>query len=82
MSKVRIDFTNRIGRIKPMNAVNNGPAKENAARRDNFKTFKALQIPYSRNHDAGLSEDYGGGHVVDVHNVAITRLLSINNEVS
>ena len=69
MSKVRIDFTNSIGKIKPMHAVNNGPARENAVRRDNFKTFKELKIPYSRNHDAGLSEDYGGGHVVDVHNI-------------
>ena len=64
MCIVKIDFNNLQGRIKPMHAVNNGPARKSSSC---FEKFKELDIPYSRNHDASLSEPYGPQRVVDVH---------------
>lgn len=70
MALIKINTSEITGNIKPMHAVNNGPTKEEADQvRGNFKLYKALNIPYARNHDASLSEVYGCGHVVDVHNI-------------
>ena len=56
------------GRIRPMHCVNNGPTgKASYEGRGNFDTFAELEIPFTRNHDASLSEAYGSQHVVDVH---------------
>ena len=56
------------GRIRPMHCVNNGPTgKASYEGRGNFDTFAALEIPFTRNHDASLSEAYGSQHVVDIH---------------
>ena len=70
MNKVKFDFSVRSGKIKPMNAVNNGPAGS-AVRgsRGNIDTYAALEIPYARNHDASLYVSYGGEHIVDVHRI-------------
>ena len=60
-------YPNRhIGRIKPMNAVNNGPVN---GRRSNVDSWKAVEIPFARNHDAASCSAYGGEHIVDVHAV-------------
>lgn len=68
MVKVEIDFSKTTGRIKPMNAVNNGPVKgRKTQKRQNFEEFKEARIPYSRNHDASFCATYGGEHIVDVH---------------
>ena len=66
MNKITIYPKTGIGKIKPMHAVNNGPVRS-YEKRSNFEAFKALQIPFVRNHDASLSEAYGSSHVVDVH---------------
>ena len=59
-----------LGRIKPMNAVNNGPIKARSTQsRGNFDAFRALEIPYVRNHDASFCSAYGGEHTVDIHAV-------------
>ncbi len=64
MCTVNIDFNHLQGKIKLMHAVNNGPARKTSAC---FEKFKELEIPYSRNHDASLTQVYGCQHVVDVH---------------
>ncbi len=67
MCTINIDFNERLGKIKPMHSVNNGPAQGPGKLVSNFESFKELEIPYVRNHDASLSEPYGCQHVVDVH---------------
>ncbi len=54
-----------VGPVKPMNAVNNGPAWDSELQQQDFKL---LQIPYSRTHDACLGECYGE-HLVDVSEI-------------
>lgn len=67
MNRIKIDLNITAGKIKPMHAVNNGPFSGNSAGRTNYDTYKALKIPYARNHDASLSECYGSQHLVDIH---------------
>lgn len=72
MATVRVNFEKPIGVIKPMHAVNNGPVRQltvDTGRRDNFESYKALHIPYARNHDASFAAIYGGEHCVDVQAV-------------
>ena len=57
-----------IGRIKPMNAVNNGPIG-NPKGRGNLELWQAAEIPAARTHDASFCSSYGGEHTVDVHAV-------------
>lgn len=65
---LNINFSEKVGAIKPMHAVNNAPVRPMKTQcRGNFDTFKALKIPYARTHDASLSEIYGAQHVMDVH---------------
>lgn len=67
MSKIIADLSEHIGRIKPMHAVNNGPAKPRFDQtRGNFEDFAAAGIPFVRNHDASYCADYGGEHTVDI----------------
>lgn len=59
------------GRIKPMNAVNNGPfytenGDQNAT---NLPAYRAARIPFARTHDAAICYSYGGSHIVDVVNI-------------
>ena len=68
MANVSVDFKREIGKIKIMHAVNNGPSKpRDDQSRGNFKAYKALHIPYARNHDAAFCATYGGHHTVDVN---------------
>lgn len=57
-----------VGPIKPMNAVNNGPAVANSKEqtRGNFYEYKVLNIPYARTHDSNYNSGYGGPHTVDI----------------
>ena len=60
---VTVDPSVIKGPVKPMNAVNNGPAYDS----DMQKTdFKILNIPYSRTHDA---HGYYGEHLVDISDI-------------
>ena len=53
LSRISVDFTRKLGRIKPMNAGNNGPKiPKDDQTSGNFDTFKMLRIPYARLHDA------------------------------
>ena len=67
LSRISVDFTRKLGRIKPMNAGNNGPKiPKDDQTSGNFDTFKMLRIPYARLHDANHCSAYGAPHTVDV----------------
>lgn len=68
MSKVKIDFGTKIGKMKVMHAVNNGPCVAgNVQMRGNGHTYRAARFPYARNHDASFFAGYGGEHTVDIN---------------
>lgn len=67
MSTIHIDRNTVLGKIRPMHCVNNGPIPiRNDQTRGNADTYKALEIPYARNHDASFCASYGGPHSVDI----------------
>lgn len=68
MTELYFDFLSTGGRIKPVNAVNNGPT-QSVRGVCNFEDYKALHIPYARNHDASHFSGYDGEHIVDVHRI-------------
>lgn len=63
---ITADPGKKLGVIKPMNAVNNGPIIS-VRGFDNLKLYQEAKIPYARNHDASFCSSYGGEHTVDVH---------------
>ncbi|MBE7042172.1 MAG: hypothetical protein E7399_01580 [Ruminococcaceae bacterium] len=69
MNCITVNPQKELGKIKPMNAVNNGPVhKETGGQhRSNLQDYANLHIPYARNHDASFCPHYGGEHTVDVH---------------
>ena len=69
MRTIAVDFGKECGMIKPMNAVNNGPLGMSERGTTNFPDYKALDIPYARNHDASFYSGFGGEHTVDVHRI-------------
>ena len=71
MQNVVFDFQKKIGKFKPMNAVNNGPIKnaDGAQGANNFIAYKDAQIPYARTHDSAHCPDFGGPHIVDISKV-------------
>lgn len=71
MNNIKIDFSKKICKIKPMHAVNNGPIQADAVEQtiENFTAYKAAEIPYARTHDSSFYSRYGGEHSVDVHAV-------------
>ena len=70
MTEIKFDLSLRGNKIKRMNAVNNGPTSPGVRNvPTNFDAYKALEIPYARNHDASFYTPYGGEHIVDVHRI-------------
>ena len=70
MNTVKVDFKSITGKVKCINAVNNGPVGSRVRMTGNFQTYKALEIPYARLHDASFySGNYGGEFAVDVHRI-------------
>lgn len=70
MTEIKIDLSQKGGKIKPMNAVNNGPTEPSVRLSyTTFEAYKAANIPYARNHDASFFTGYGGEHTVDVHRI-------------
>jgi xylan 1,4-beta-xylosidase len=67
--KVLINCDKTAGRIKLMNAVNNGPVYTKNADQNsgNLTAYTEANIPYARTHDASFFSRYGGEHTVDVH---------------
>ncbi len=67
MDTILFDLEKKIGKIKPMHAVNNGPVhKKGSQVRSNLEAYRAAGIPYARNHDAAFWSSYGGEHTVDI----------------
>ena len=67
MSDIVIDFGKKIGDVKIMHAVNNGPhVSRGDQSRGNQDTYKAARLPYARVHDAAFHSQYGGEHSVDI----------------
>lgn len=66
--KLKITPDCRVGKIKPMNAVNNGPVYTKNADQNltNLPAFKEAAIPFARTHDASICYDYGGEHIIDI----------------
>ena len=64
MKTLKVDFNDILGGIKPMNAVNNGPAGSRVRGTSSFDAYEAARIPYARNHDASFYSGYGGEHTV------------------
>ena len=69
MKTFSVDFNSIVGNMKPMNAVNNGPAGSKVRATSGFGAYKEARIPFARNHDASFSTYYGGEHTVDVHRI-------------
>ena len=54
-ASVTVDWKTDLGPIKVMNAANNGPKGATSDQtRSNFLAYKALRVPYVRNHDAAF----------------------------
>lgn len=68
MQTVSVDFSKKLGQMKPMHAVNNGPVYKFTAdqRVSNIDYFREAGIPYARTHDASFFAEYGGEHTVDI----------------
>lgn len=56
----------KVGAIKPMNCMNNGPLEKQFFNYSNGGYFKCAHIPYARTHDTSESMSYGGEHTVDI----------------
>ncbi len=69
MINISADFSITNGRVKPMHAVNNGPAGSEVRRVSNFPAFREAGIPFARTHDASFFSGYGGEYTVDVHRI-------------
>ena len=70
MTNIALDFNKIAGVIKPMHAVNNGPVGSKVRMGNStYEYFREAGIPYARNHDAALSDAYGGEYTVDVHRI-------------
>lgn len=69
MSKIIINTNEKLGKIKPLHAVNNGPVYKFSADQQitNIDAFRDAGIPYARNHDASFYSIYGGNHTVDIN---------------
>ena len=65
---LRIDFLKTLGKIKPMNGVNNGPVGSHTGA-GNFASFRDAHIPFVRVHDSAFCSNYGGEFTVDVHRI-------------
>lgn len=83
MKKITVDFSKKIGQIKAMHGVNNGPIPEGKFRGvNNFESFKALKIPYVRLHDSSFFSAYGGEHTVDIDAIFRDRNADENDPAS
>lgn len=69
MQLIKVDFSDICGKMKPMHAVNNGPAGSRVRGTGNFKEYEEAGIPYARLHDASFYSGYGGEFAVDVHRI-------------
>ena len=68
-ARITVDFSEELGSIKPMHAVNNGPLLPNFGGgqvRGNFEDFRSARIPLVRTHDS-IGCVPGGEHTCDIN---------------
>ena len=83
MSNITIDFSSKVGNVKIMHAVNNGPhVSRGDQARGNQDTYRAARIPYARVHDAAFHAQYGGEHCVDINAIFPNFDADVNDEAS
>ena len=80
MNQLKFDFKNVTGKIKPMNAVNNGPSGSVVRKTGDAEAYKELHIPFARLHDASFNACYGGEWTVDVHRIFRDFNADVNDE--
>ncbi len=70
MEIIKFDTEKEFGDLRRLNAVNNGPSFKRHANDQNsggtLGLYRALRIPYARNHDANFNSGYGGPYTVDI----------------
>ena len=69
METLRFDTAKPQGAFKLLNATNGGPWHKRHVYdqvHSNFADYKAARIPYSRNHDSGVMDVYGGPFSHDI----------------
>jgi hypothetical protein len=69
MNTLKFDLSKKCGNFKILNATNGGPWHKRHVKdqmRTNFEAYKAARIPYSRNHDSGVLDVYGGPYSHDI----------------
>lgn len=72
MNVLKIDAQKKLGKFKVLNATNGGPWHKRHANdqyRTNFEAYKEARIPYSRTHDSGVVNIYGGPYSYDITNI-------------
>ena len=84
MTELKVNFKKSLGKIKPMNAVNNGPTRgpRMFSKSGNFEKYAAAGIPYARNHDAAFCASYGGEHTVDINAIFPNFDADVNDPAS
>ena len=82
MKSVTVNFQETCGKIKPMHAVNNGPAGSRVRQTGNFKAYAEARIPYARLHDASFYSGYGGEWSVDVHRIFTDFSKDVDDETA
>ncbi|MBO5128466.1 MAG: hypothetical protein J6D10_12935, partial [Clostridia bacterium] len=64
MPNIRIDFSDTVGRMKPVHGVNSGP-RTKVFTYNATPLFIEAGLPFSRLHD--VEYPYGSGEFVDIH---------------
>ncbi|MBO7187739.1 MAG: hypothetical protein J6V68_05025 [Clostridia bacterium] len=75
MRTINVDFSEKIGKVKPMHAVNNGPTGGGVRGGGNAKYFKEAGIPYARLHDSA----FYWTDSVDVHKIFVNFDADVND---
>lgn len=82
---LKFNLTNPCGNFKSLNGTNGGPWHKRHAVdqfRSNFEDYKKARIPYSRNHDSGVHDIYGGPYSHDISKIFINFDADVNDPAS
>ena len=69
MDTLYFDLSHKGGRFKPLNATNGGPWHKRHAigqNRSTLEDYRLARIPYSRNHDSAMCQEYGSPYSHDI----------------
>ncbi len=84
METLKFDLSKKYGEFKILNATNGGPwhTRRTDQYRTNLEDYKNARIPYSRNHDSGVCDIYGGPYSHDITNIFPNFDADENDEAS